>query len=370
MGQFLRGGERHSRGAGPFRRAGTLLLTILITSVTACAAPVRGDAPPPPPGAQLVAPPADPLRPGPYPVGTITRTLERRSSTTGEPRMLDVVIWYPASEMTRLFLPDQRLRAVPGAPVAAGGPFAVVLFSHGAGSSPIQSTFLTAHLASHGFVVAAPSHPGTTVDDCLGCGSPERQQAMIRDSAANRPDDVTFVLDALTAMNGDQRSVLAGALDTVHAGVIGHSWGGYTAVVAAEADRRFRAAIAMAPVVNDTLEETAQRLRTPVLVMGSRLDNITPFPAQERLFARLPAGTPRFLLTFPLGGHTAYSEVCPDATPGCRPGELADNAHPLVNAFAVAFLRVYLLGDSRYAGMLSPASGGTLLEFIARDGPH
>jgi predicted dienelactone hydrolase len=262
------------------------------------------------------------------------------------------------------------MRAVSGVPAAAGGPFPVVVFSHGADSSPVQSTFLTAHLASHGLVVAAPTHPGSTIDDCLGCGTPERQRAMLQDSAVNRPHEVSAVLDLLTAMTSDSRSVLGGALATERAGVIGHSWGGYTAVMAAYTDPRFRASVAMAPVVNEALEDAASRLRTPVLVMGSRLDNVTPYDAQVRLFERLPDGTPRFLLSFPLGGHTAYSEGCPPSMPGCRPGELAENAHPLVNAYAVAFLRVYLLNDIRYAGTLQPAAGGSLLEFTAWDGPR
>jgi predicted dienelactone hydrolase len=280
------------------------------------------------------------------------------------------VIWYPAAELARALAVDEQLRGVSGAPPAAGGPFPVVVFSHGADSSPVQSTFLTSHLASHGFVVAAPTHPGTTIDDCLGCGTPERQQAMLQDSAANRPREVSAILDMLAAMHADSRSIFAGMLATDRAGVMGHSWGGYTAVMAAYTDPRFRAAVAMAPVVNDALEQAAAHLRTPVLVMGSRLDNVTPYDAQARLFARVPEGTPRFLLSFPLGGHTAYSERCPPAMPGCRPGELAENAHPLVSGYAVAFLRVYLLNDTRYAGILRPAAGGTLLEFTAWDGPR
>ncbi len=251
------------------------------------------------------------------------------------------------------------------APVASGGPFPVVVFSHGLASSPVQSTFLTTHLASHGFVVAAPTHPGSAYDDCVGCHTEEQQRDLIRDGAINRPDDLSFTLTMLARFNTDVGSAFRGALDAEHAAAIGHSWGGYSAVMAAVIDPRFRAAVAMAPVVNDTVESTAQRLRAPVLVMGGRLDDITPFPAQEKLFFRLPSGTPRYLLTFPLGGHTAYSEVCPRTTPGCRPGELAGSAHALVNAYTVAFLRVFLLGDHRYAAMLNDSAGAPHVEFAA-----
>jgi predicted dienelactone hydrolase len=133
----------------------------------------------------------------------------------------------------------------------------------------------------------------------------------------------------------------------------------------AASDARFEAAVAMAPVVNETLETAVQHLRSPVLVMGGRLDDITPFPWQERLFTHLPSEIPRYLLTFPLGGHTAYSELCPPEAPGCRPGELAEGAHPLVKAYTVAFLRVYLLGDTRYSLLLNATVGGPDVEWAS-----
>lgn len=343
-----------------------MVLCLVLPLVAACAAPARGDTMPPP-QIVTVAPPADPLRPGPFAVGVTTRTFARRSSTTGEPRLLETVIWYPAADLARLFPADRRLRAVTGAPVAGGGPFPVVLFSHGAHSTPVQSTFLMAHLASHGIAVAAPSHPGSTFDDCLGCGTPARMQAMLQDSAANRPDDVSFVLDQLAALNVDQQSPFAGAFDATHAAVIGHSWGGYTAVVAAAKDPRFGAAVAMAPVVDQAVEQAGLALRSPLLMMVSRLDDITPYPPQARYFAALPSSPSHYLLTFPLGGHTAFSDTCPETAPGCRPGELGEQAYPLVSAYVVAFLRSRLLGDSRYDGMLSPALGGGLLEFTSGD---
>ena len=339
-----------------------MLLTLLLPLASACAKPAHGGAPMVPSAEAPVAVLPSPLHPGPYAVGVTTRTFERRSSTTGELQALDTVIWYPAAEGTRLEGPDARLRATPGAPVAAGGPFPVLVFSHGANSSPIQSTFLTAHLASHGFAVAAPPHPGSTIFDCLGCGSAERQQAMIDDSAANRPDEMSFTLDMLAVMNADAASPFYGAFDTWRAGALGHSWGGYAAAMAATRDERFRVSVAMAPVVNETLLMAIRRLRAPTLVMGSRLDDITPPAWHERLFAALPAGLPRVRLTFPLGGHVAYSDVCPDMAPGCRPGEVGARAYPLVNAYTVAFLRAHLLGDERYIGLLDGRAGGADVE--------
>lgn len=278
---------------------------------------------------------------------------------------MEIVLWYPAADGARTLKRDDRLRGIPGVPVAEGR-FPVLVFSHAAASSPIQSTFLTAHLASQGFVVAAPSHPGTTVDDCLGCGDMARQEALIRDSAINRPGEISLTLDLLTAMDNDTGSPFFRALDIERAGVIGHSWGGYTAVIAAAVDRRFRAAVAMAPVADETVQRIGQQLDVPVLVMASRLDDITPFPPQKRLFESLPRVKPSFLLALSRGGHTAYSEVCPPDTPGCRPGELGEaRSHELVVAYATVFLKRFVAGDNRYNAMLDDEIGGADVEFIA-----
>lgn len=342
-----------------------LLLFVLarpLSTSSAVASARAAMVPPAIPVASLLAPdaplPPDPRRPGPYPVGVTYRGVVRPSTTTGEPRRLDTVIWYPATPLAGLAATDERLHAVPETKPADGGPFPVLIFSHGANSTPTQSAFLTAHLASHGFIVAAPSHPGSTFEDCLGCGDAERMQQLLADSVANRPDDVSATLDMLTALGEDARSPFDGRVDATRAGVLGHSWGGYTAVMAAAMDPRFGAAVAMAPVVTTSLLEAAPDVGVPVLVMGGRLDDVAPYAPQERLFHALPETVPRALVTFPLGGHTAYSEVCPEDAPGCRPGELAGRAHTLVDAFVLAFLRVYLLNDDRYAPVLAGSLAG------------
>jgi predicted dienelactone hydrolase len=192
-------------------------------------------------------------------------------------------------------------------------------------------------------------------------------RALLEDSAANRPAEVSAMLDVLAALGADPTSLLYEAVDTERAAVIGHSWGGYTAIVAATRDRRFRAVVAMAPVVNATLEQAERALRVPVMVMGSRLDDVTPFPPQERLFKALPAGIPRYLVAFPRGGHTAYSGLCPADSPGCRADELGqERAHALVGAYVTAFLRRYLLADDRYESLLDRSMGGGDVEFTAR----
>ena len=68
--------------------------------------------------------------------------------------------------------------AVVGAPLdPSGGPYPVVLFSHGSCGYPAQSLFLTPLLASRGFIVVAPPHPGNTIFELSTCGTPAAQAA-------------------------------------------------------------------------------------------------------------------------------------------------------------------------------------------------
>ena len=156
---------------------------------------------------------ADLEAPGPYAVGY------RQSSVTydsaWEPgRTLRLALWFPTeatSGGTAAYL-DGAVDAegVLDDPPPAPGTLPVVIFSHGYQGYAENSSFLATHLASHGYVVAAPDHTGdTTFDD------PERTTEIY----AQRPQDLSAVLDALP----DELDV-----DTTAVTAIGHSFGGYT----------------------------------------------------------------------------------------------------------------------------------------------
>ena len=102
---------------------------------------------------------------------------------------------------------------------------------------------MSAHLASHGSVFVAFPHPGSTRTDCAAAGP--GWMAGWRE----RPGDVAAVLDQLAALDADAGWALRGAADPGRAGVLGHSQGGQTALVAAATDPRVRAAVAVAPSV-------------------------------------------------------------------------------------------------------------------------
>ncbi len=207
-----------------------LLMVLLLAAQTFPALAQRPDAPP------------YALR-GPFPVGTRELVIE-----AGE-YPLSVTLWYPAlnpdgapEEATyRSGLLAYQGRALRDAPVdASGGPYPLVVFSHGLGAIRFQSLYLTEHLASRGFVVIAADHPGTTTAEIIfGSGGEDRALGVAR-SFARRPLEVMREIafaEELTAEGG----AFAGAIDTGRSAVIGHSFGGYTTAAAAGARLNFAA---------------------------------------------------------------------------------------------------------------------------------
>ena len=80
----------------------------------------------------------------------------------------------------------------------------VVIISHGLGSRPEEFTDKAKHLASHGFFVVLPQHPGNDTQY-----SKEFQTGFHRDISSlnefiDRPLDISFTLDALEKRNSSE----------------------------------------------------------------------------------------------------------------------------------------------------------------------
>lgn len=212
---------------------------------------------------------------------------------------------------------------------STGGPFPVIVFSHGLGGSREGYEYLGRYWAAHGYVSAHIQHLGS--DDgvwfSLPLGSPMakmRKAAADPENSKNRPLDVSFAIDQLEKMNRDD-STLRGRLDLTRIGVGGHSFGAYTALaVAGEvfvwpggdislADPRVKAAIAMsspAPLRRDSLDRTFGKIKIPVYHMTGTEDDspIGETRANER---RIPfdhiRGADQFLLTIAGGDHMIFA---------------------------------------------------------------
>jgi len=308
-----------------------------------------------PSSATTTATALDPAAPGPYPVGVTELTFERASSTTGEPRVLKTVVWYPAAESARGAAEDPTLKGARDAALAGDGlPLPMIIFSHGSGGTPWQSTFFTTHLASYGFVVVAPPHPGNTFGDCFPCTKP----AELVDSFVNRPVDVTFVLASMLKLNDDPASMFHNALDGTRVGMSGHSFGGLDTLefAAKGSDSPFAAALAMAPEAGKTAPAPRGEVDIPLMIMGGDRDLVCPVKYDQAFFDLVTASTPHFLVIFPRGGHLAYSDVCIAAL-ACGPDDLSqERAHELVNFYATAFFETYVAKVKGYEGYLTPAA--------------
>lgn len=110
----------------------------------------------------------------------------------------------------------QAFSAAPNATPASAAPKPLLVFSHGNFANPTAYGWLITDLVKAGFVVLAPTHPGTMFQDLR----PEYRARLWE-----RSQDVSF---ALTQFLADP--AWAARVDTKRIGFIGHSFGGWTGV--------------------------------------------------------------------------------------------------------------------------------------------
>jgi predicted dienelactone hydrolase len=119
--------------------------------------------------------------------------------------------------------PGRALRDA--APLVKGGPYPLVIVSHGYPGSRIMMTYLTENLASKGYVVAAIDHTESTFADVGGFAS----------TLLNRALDQLFVIAQMALKANDARSYLYRLVDAEDTAIIGYSMGGFGALNAAGA---------------------------------------------------------------------------------------------------------------------------------------
>lgn len=237
--------------------------------------------------------------PGLFPVGVRTFTFEDTTRPTppngdfpGAPtRQLVTEVWYPATGAGGR---DAEL-------AAGDAPYPTILYSHGFSGFRSAESHLTRHLASRGYVVAAPDFPLSNI------GAPGGPTI---NDVANQPGDVTFILDELLAMSSDPGSTLPGALDVTRIGASGLSLGGLTTLLVTFhkglREPRIEAALPMAPPGCFFTSRFFSTVRVPLLVMHGDSDQLVPFrQSGKRVFHR--ARRPRHLVGIRNGSHTGFT---------------------------------------------------------------
>lgn len=212
------------------------------------------------------------------------------------------------------------------APSSGNGPFPLVVVSHGLGGTREGLEYLGRALAARGYIALHLQHPGS--DDAVWRESRRPMQAMRTaardvDNLVNRPRDVTFALDEVTRRAAASDPLWTRA-DLSRVAVAGHSFGAWTALVAAGrtlrgpagaefrlGDGRVRACIALSAPANprDATNGSYDSVQVPCLHMTGTEDS-SPIgdttPEQRRIPFDAITGADQYLLIFEGGDHMVF----------------------------------------------------------------
>lgn len=351
--------------------------------------------------AEKAAATADPWAAGPYPVG------HRRVALPGL-RPLVVELWYPAqgggagAPMPEAYSEDdvqqgvyeELLRSAPaGCPSTEAasaldaavepGAWPAVVFSHCSGCARFSSATVMERLASHGFVIAAPDHPGDRLWDRLDGSAAPLDSATLE----LRAQDQAAVLDALLSPPDARWAELTEQVDAGRIGAMGHSFGSVTTGLLAQRDDRVRAALGVAaPMENPLLRGVSMaELDLPLLLVLAEEDNSIQEPGNTLLRANAAAAAgPAWLAEVPDAGHWSFSDLAgltEGLMPGCgegerqtAPGQSFSYLPPaegmgLLGALSVAFFNEQLRGREGALEALELPAGAATLTQTAPPGP-
>lgn len=115
-------------------------------------------------------------------------------------------------------------------------PVPVIIISHGLSSRPEDFSKWANHLASYGYFVALPQHPGSDIQQTKYFLEGLSRQIFLRQEFIDRPLDISYTIDELERRN---QGWFSGKLDLKNVGVMGHSFGGYTMLAIAGATPDF-----------------------------------------------------------------------------------------------------------------------------------
>ena len=297
-------------------RYGAVAVATALLLAAGCSSSAKSSASAPPTTAAVAAAPAPYAKPGPYAVGYTTMHLAdgRR-----------VVVWYPATPGTTAghaqqtidiasFLNPTLQAMVPASdrvlyktnayadapPATTPGAYPLVVFSHGFAGYPEQSVTLTTHLASWGFVVAAPDHVERSLDGLLGTaakGVPKMTDLAVLQATTD-----------LVVRASSQPGVLKGLVDPARIVAAGHSAGAGAAYQFASADPRVKAWISYSVGFGGQAGPAPAAPTKPGMVMLGTTDGIIPQTASVTVYNGMHS--PKYLVKIGRAGHLVFSDIC------------------------------------------------------------
>ncbi len=259
-------------------------------------------------------------------------------------RELLVQVWYPVEKVTGKPVPylyNLNIRA-DGIGAAGGFPgflvshidlvkthsflnettiqnkqFPLLILSHGITGYKEIHTALIEELTSHGYVVAAPDH----TYDCNLTVFPDGHIADYRSDITGYPDSVQIRRQQLNTRVADIRFILDQMLsdDEFHnvidfdkVGVLGHSYGGSTAIQAAYEDSRIKAVLALDSWMNPIPELIIEQgISQPFLHLGRPHWDDSEYPTSPARLVRFLKNVRKDGIHYTLQGarHLDFSDV-------------------------------------------------------------
>jgi len=171
------------------------------------------------------------------------RILDLKYQASEKERIVTIAVWYPTVTPPKRFIyggPTRGSIALDAEPHIEGGPYPLLVFSHGYGGSGLGSVFFTEPLAALGWIVVAPDHhdrhtavrirSGGMADyDSLGllrhAQEITRSGPNDREAYLYRLDEMKLVLDRIL-----ESEPFGKLIDRNKITVGGHSFGGFTAL--------------------------------------------------------------------------------------------------------------------------------------------
>ncbi|MBN3899571.1 MAG: alpha/beta hydrolase [Nostoc sp. NOS(2021)] len=278
----------------------------------------------------------------------------------------------------------------------------VIVISHGLGLDSSNFQYLATHLASYGFAVVVPNHPGSDAKQLHSLLNGHASEIAEPGEFKDRPLDVTYILNQLEKDNQSD-STFKGRLNLQQVGVFGQSLGGYTALALAGAkinfdqlkqdcqpaalqntwnmslllqcralelsnsksgkdynlrDERVKAAIAVNPITSSIFGKAGlSQIKTPVMIVSSSDDTVAPALSEQILPFSWLSNSQKYLVMLVGGthfstignGNPANQQV---ALPADMIGD-ASQARRYMNVLSLPFFQTYVAGRPQYISYLN-----------------
>jgi dienelactone hydrolase len=273
--------------------------------------------------------------------------------------------------------PGNRALALRIAYPSSGGPYPVVVLSHGGGCAGGSYSVVGDHWASHGYVVIQPTHPDSrSTGFDMAAVEPRMMEGIVR----QRMGDMSLVLDSLRDLE-TLLPTLAGKIDHETLIAAGHSMGAATTLSVtgmvienpfsrqkiASSEDRFDAALLLSePGHNPTLPEEPWRvIAIPTFVYtgtddyGSESRENSNIPFQYAMVSTVPDPAPaKHHLWIDGVNHYLSGGWCSATTDASYDNE----AVTILNGVSTAFLDAYAKSDQAAMAFLQsnalPAGAG------------